>query len=783
MAANRTVDKRTDEEWFADWLVDHPVNSPAVYAYAINAALQDKASSHGIDVITIDASDVSSAAAKSKTGYPVGVGKDKFQTALWTKEHDPVTKTIKRGEKEVGSFTYIPVTATAHTFTHGGFSDGNNLDVASYLAEARSQVGESFGKKQSPEQAQARLAEQKAVAEANFKTRQALDAVADVGVDLTNTLKNYTTALLQAEHQGLVGLNELHDIKPHDLNYPQKKHRGQSDDFIDRAYKSALAMPKGYNLLNVGDPTLDPRVTSIPSNQRMDVALKTNEVLLEHLHTTVAHLKVVDFKTSLDDDPHPLIGEYEAKYGEIRELTTEEMNRVNLLEGKLPPVPDDEKKFDADGKEIKPEFKFDDKNIFVGGINVSDIGSPDPKITSGQVFFADAKRSPKNTNISGVVNVVGGDPTKPIDEIYIAEGAATAAAMQELLENEAKLNPEKYAGKNILVLSAYNANNFVESSKMLHHAHPTIPLNAISDNDIKVMLQSGSGRPLLDNDKEFIYIARNNSSTIAHKDLPTDQEEQRLALKVNAGADAAHELNNYFLDNPNKDADGNLMPPMAAAFIINKGKGGLNTFAMVQQSPNLDNATPLNERLLDPKVDLNDVIENTKNLLRHQLKHNDKQLAEQGKPKVSNEDKLNSLAQLEASVQRVLIDTPAETMRQKLQGEFFTRVDLNEYDKPKVEPVEEVANKSQSESTATYEATANTVTASQPTTNARIDRREAIIDNATQYESESKAATFANKYSAGFMIPETPPPAPANENKIDDPIQQQSNVQTNSPRP
>ena len=95
------------------------------------------------------------------------------------------------------------------------------------------------------------------------------------------------------------------------------------------------------------------------------------------------------FKTSLNDNPHPFIGEYEEKYGAIRDLTTAEMNRVNLLEGKLPPVPENEKVFDADGKEIKPEFKFDEKNIFVGGIRIEDLGTPDPKITSGQVFYAE----------------------------------------------------------------------------------------------------------------------------------------------------------------------------------------------------------------------------------------------------------------------------------------------------------------------------------------------------------------------------------------------------------
>lgn len=777
MAAKKYTDNRTDAEFFADYISNNPPYTPEVYAYAIDAALQAKAASHGIELINLSLEDVISATSSSKKGFSVGVGKERDQTSLWVKQHPAVSKDVTRNGKVVGSYEVAPMSATANTFTHGGFSDGNNLDVGSYLSEANSAVGKAYSNKQTPEQLAAHLAEQKAVTEANELRRQELDAVKDVGIQLTDTLKTYTTALLQAEYQGLVGLNELKDIKPSDLYYPQKKHKGQSDDFINRTYSSAVAMPENYNLLNVGDPTLHPSVTVLGDADRIDIELQVNEVLKNHLHTTVAHLKVVDFKTSLDDDPHPLIGEYEEKYGAIRDLTTAEMNRVNLLEGKLPPVPENEKVFDADGKEIKPEFKFDEKNIFVGGIRIEDLGTPDPKITSGQVFYADSKRSPKNTNITGIVNVVGGDPTKPADEIYLAEGAATAAAMQELIDNAAKLDPEKYAGKNILVLSAYNSNNFIESAKALHHQHPNTPLNAIGDNDIKVMLQSGSRRPLLDNDGEFIYLARNNKSTIAAKDLPADQEEQRLALKTNAGADACHELNKYFVENPNRNAEGERIAPMAAAFIVNKGQGGLNSFILKQQSPNLDNATPENQRLLNPKVDLNDIVENTKNLLRHRLKHNDTALVKEGKPRVDNETKLKSLADLESTLQRVLIDSPAENMRQSLQAQFFTKLDLNEYDKPAAPAVDSTSTAAKNEGVSVSAPALSSPEAADV-------RPTEIADSSAAYKPESKASSYASKYGSGFMIPDAPAPQPANENKLDNTAEvQKQNVQASSPRP
>ena len=776
MADKKFTDNRTDDEFFADIMTKYPPYTNAVYAYAINSALQAKAAAHGIEVIQLDLEDINRASNSSKTGLSVGVGKDKHQTSLWVRQHPPVTKEVTRNGKVVGTYEVAPMTATANTFTSGGFSGGNTLDVASYLAEANQAVGQAFMPNETPAQVAARLAEQKAITELNEQRRQEIASVEQIGADLTDTLKEYTTALLQAEHQGLVALNEHKGIKPADLHYPNKKHKGKSDEFINKAYQNSVAMPEKYNFLNVGEPSDHPSVKAIEKSDRIAVELQKNEVIKEHLHTTVAHLKVVDYMTSLDDDPHPLIGQYEEKYGKIRDLTDDEMNRVNLLEGKMPPVPEDKKTFGEDGKEIKPEFKFHEKNMFVGGVSVNDIGKPDPKIVSGQVFYSDLKISPKNTNITGVVNVVGGDPTKPIDEINVAEGVATATAMQELIENAAKFEPEKYKDKNILVLSTYNSNNFIESTKMLHHNHPDIPINAIGDNDIKVRLESGSGRPILDADGGFQYIARNNESYISSKDLPVKQEDQRLALKVNAGADACHELNTYFINNPNRDADDKPIVPMAAAFIVNKGKGGLNTFIMKQQSPNVDNATPENQRLLNPKVDLNDVVENAKNLLRHKLKVNDAALAADGKPKIDNEVKMKALSEMQFVLKRGIIDNPVADTRNNIQDFFFKRLDLNKYDKTAVEPEMDV------EAKAIKDASSTAATIKEPM--AIQKRPTSIADEAAQYSTESKASSYAKKYGGGFMIPDEPstPPTAANDNKMES-EKQHKNVQASSPRP
>lgn len=778
MASEKFTDNRTDAEFFAEIMAKYPPYTEAVYAYAINAALQAKAAAHGIEVENVGLEDINRASNSSKTGLSVGVGKNKHQTSLWVRQHPPVTKDVTRNGKVVGSYEVAPMTATANTFIGGGFSNGNALDVGSYLAEANLAVGQAFTPNETPAQIAARLAEQKEITASNERRRQEIAGVEQIGADLTDTLKEYTTALLQAEYQGLVALNEHKGIAPSDLHYPQKKHKGKSDEFINKTYQTSVAMPEKYNFLNVGEPSEDPSVKAIAKNDRMAVELQTNEVIKEHLHTTAAHLKVVDYMTSLDDDPHPLIGQYEEKYGKIRDLTSEEMSRVNLLEGKMPPVPEDKKTFGEDGKEIKPEFKFHEKNMFVGGISVNDIGKPDPKIVSGQVFYADLKISPKNTNITGIVNVVGGDPAKPIDEIYVAEGVATATAMEELIENATKFEPEKYDGKNILVLSTYNSNNFIESTKMLHHNHPDIPINAIGDNDIKVRLESGSGRPILDEDGGFQYIARNNESYISSKDLPTNQEDQRLALKVNAGADACHELNTYFIDNPNRDADGKPIAPMAAAFIVNKGQGGLNSFIIKQQSPNVDSAMPENQRLLNPKVDLNDVVENAKNLLRNKLKAQDATLAAEGKPKIKIEDKLNNLSDLQFVLKKGIIDKPIESVRNNLQDLFFKRLDLNRYDNTAVEPETDVSAKAIQDAASTA-----ALTRKEPMATAQ--RPTSIVDEATPYAIESKASSYAKKYGGGFMIPDAPATPSANDNKIEDPsvTQQRNNVQASSPRP
>ena len=779
MAGTQYKDKRTDEQYFADIMNKYPPYTEEVYVYAINAALKDKAAAHGVDVIDIDMDNINSAKTNSKTGFSIGVGKERNQTAIWVTEHPPVTKTVERNGKPVGSYTVTPMTATVNTFTGGGFSrtsGGNNLDIGPYLAEANQTVGKAFVLNQSPEQIEARLAEQKAVAEANAQRRAEMDSVNNIGLDLEGELKTYGNALLSAEYQGLSALNEFKGIKPADLHYPKKKHQGVSDEFLNSTYHTAVALPENFNFLNVGDPSDHESVTSIAKDDPMARQLQINEVLKENLHTTAAHLKVVDELTSYEDEPHPLIALYEEKYGPIRELTQAEMDRVNLLEGKLPPVPENEKKFDKDGFEIKPEFKFHDKNIFVGGINIEDIGKPNPKISGGQVFYSNLKISPKNTTVSGVLNIMGGDPTKPIDEIVLFEGAATAASYKKILETAMELEPEKYAGKNILIASAYNANNFVDSAKILHHTHPNTPLDAIGDNDIKVKLISGSGRPELDNDGSYKFLLRHGSGTVSSKNLPSDIESQRELLKVHAGADAVQTLNKYFVDNPNRDEKGELIVPMAAAIIVNKGSGGLDSFIMKQQSPNVDGATPENQRLLDPKVDLNDVHENSKNLLRHKLKSADAQLVAEGKPKVDVATKLKSLSNLELALNRVLIDSPIEQARNKLQDVFYTRLDLNEYNERPQEP--EVAEKAEIPQVSRAAASS---AVRQPITT--VERTTEIVDSPTQYKTESKAASYANKYGGGFMIPEQPTSAPtaANDNKLDEPAPAQP--QNSSPRP
>lgn len=592
-----------------------------------------------------------------------------------------------------------------------------------------------------------------------------LEVEEDLLAKLDTKIGEFTNALVIAEIRGLQEINTAKGIRGSDLTYPQNKHIEVHPQDLDEYYKNAFAMPRTYNFLSLPDPSTQPDVKKIMGFEHEQVlarARKINEFAETNLETLAAHLKVVDYNTSPSDDEHPLIVAYEEEFGPIRELTAKERQRIDMLEGKAPPVPDDKKQFDNNGKEIQPPFFGDD--IFVGSLKISDFGNPDAPLSSGQVFYASKNYKEKyniqNNSLMGTVNVVGGDPhADVIDEIFIVEGAATAASLKEMMDESDRLGLSDYKSKNILVLSAYNAANFVASTKELHHKYPDIPVNAVSDQDIKVKLEGGGGRPELDEKGGYLYLTRDGGGPLSKDQLPKTQEEQKNVLVLNQGADAAFTINQYVIDNPNKDADGKILLPQTSAFVINKGKGGLGSQIIPQLSPETDGKT-VHERRLPPKVDVNDLLERSKKVVEQSLINFNKQLKAEDKPQMTVSDRTYKLKQALSQVLVATITTPAAEMREAVQRKVASNIDDNHYQREAERKAAE-AEQALADREALKETRRQERASRSDYSNTKNDNHVANNDDATTSsfkvdkiragERDPELNSLANKYGGNFM--------------------------------
>ena len=591
------VDRRTDEEWLADYYSRFPIRTREIYIRAILLAVEAKASELRVDV---DVSDdiVSDALDSGDAGVPIGVGKEstRKETTLKLYNNGEKSSSVKRDGKVVDSFTYTAFGASFKWLKES--EDPIALDVNDYFHEAASSLGlVGNGRSQiDPEIARQRREDQMArdKIQAGYTTQSN---------EIITQLNDYAEALYQFEYSAIEQLNIGTGTTPSDMPYPKRKHTGFSPDQLNKAYKGAVLSPVGYQFLTVPDMSEDPRLVA-KKGDRIEYAKTRVEILKEHLSTYATHLKEADELYSFEDEPHPLIAAYEENYGEIRAKTAEEKHRTRII--------------DLDSKELKaliedPNKEVYTKNMIVPSYNIADLENPDAKIVSGQVFVGKRKLTPKYMSINETVAVVGGDPSQKIDAIFLAEGIATAATVEEMI----RFSPE-YEDKNVVVLSAFDVGNFKKAGVALHHQFPDTPLFAVADNDVKIRVDSGN-RPIMAADGGYTYIAADKRSNLSASEITGTALEQIAKLDGNVGAASSKFLNEYFLEHPNRDAEGEPIKPKALAFVANKGQR-LTDYLIIPASPDKTGDTPIEERLKSPKQDMNDVVQNQKKVLAYDLK-------------------------------------------------------------------------------------------------------------------------------------------------------------------
>ena len=650
MAAQKQYsDGKTNEQWLADYYEENPIYDQSTYVRAIVLAVEKAASEHNIEV-DIDDDKVLSSMGSNKSGVAVGTGSATNKKLATVKMYNNGVGnyTVKRGDQEIDSFSATKFGASFKSFKANG-GETIRLDIGGQLKEAARQVLTKVSA--SPEL----VAEQKARMEEQMKFDALKQGYQDQADAVTNEIKQASQALFKFEHQALKNNAIYADHKPSDLNYPKRKHTGLTKDQLDSAYSNALPTPENFTFLSQLPVDDDPRIKDLQHSPIAKSAMEV-EIRKEQLATVMANLKRVDFEVSDDDEPHPLITAYEEKYGEIRSLTAQEEQRIEYIKGKTP---------------------FGD-NIFVGAIRVEDITNPDAEIVTGQLFTAQHKKNLQNLSISNAVNIVGGDVTKPIDGFALAEGIATATSLKELLDHD----PE-YKGKNMVVLSSFDVGNFKKIGEYLHENFPDTPVMAVADNDVQIRVTSGN-RPILAADGGYSYITR-DGGTVSGTDLPTNLKKQKEILAMNAGADAARHLNQYFLDNPNMDAEGNPKKPMASAFVANKGDK-ISDYLYVPASPNKDGKTPLEDRLKSPKGDVNDFLEIQKAVLRHDL--NNEWKAMEVKP--TAQEKMAIATKAMQDMATTLISQPATKLKQAMDKIFDKRLADGRYDNIQQERMENV---------------------------------------------------------------------------------------------
>lgn len=698
------VDKRSDEEWLANYYSRNPIFTKEIYVRAILMAVEAEASLIGVDV---DLSDeiVSSALDSGDAGIAIGVGNEstRKETTLKLYNNGNRNGSVKRDGRQVDSFSYTSFGASFKWFKES--EDPIPLNIQSYMREAAEELGlvSKGGKAPDPSVMKQRMEEQmeKDKIQAGF-TAQSNELITD--------LNKYAEALFQFEYLGIKGLNEATGTTPSQMPYPKAKHTGFTPSQLDKAYDGAVLAPNGFNFLNTGDIMEDPRLEAVKGN-RLEVAQVKVDVLRENLETFAAHLKVADELHSFEDEPHPLIGEYEEKYGTIRELTDKENKRTAI--------------FSLSSKALNALINDDTQDIYgkdmvVPAINVSDLGNPDASIVSGQMFSGKLKMTPKYMSITEKVKVVGGDHTQPIDAIFLAEGVATAATAEEMV----RFSPE-YEGKNALVLSAFDVGNFKKVGVALHHQFPDIPLVAIADNDVKIRVDTGN-RPIVAKDGGYSYITR-DKMTISASEMPISLKDQKEVLAKNVGADSARFLNEYFLTHPNRDAEGAVIEPKGIAFVANKGQG-LTDYLIIPASADKTGDTPITERLLSPKQDLNDVVQNEKRVIREDLK---RFFASAG-DEITPEQKIAKSKDVMQNLATVLIDNPVKALKPIMDKYFQHRLERGDYAVEQARP--DIAYDNENDQNETYQKEVS---------------REAGLE-ASQAVNGSQAKIGANTTNSGF---------------------------------
>lgn len=650
------VDKRTDEEWLENYYSRNPIYTKDIYVRAILIAVEAEASILGVD---IDISDdiVSSALDSSNAGVAIGVGNEaqRKETTLKLYNNGTRSGSVKRGDKQIDTFSYTAFGASFKWFKES--EDPIPLDTRSYMRQAAEELGliGKGGVRPSPEQQKQRMEEQMA----RDKIQAEFTAKSNA---LTDQLDEAAEALFQFEYAGVEQVNLAAGIKPHQLSYPKRKHSGFSDEHLDSAYEGALAAPKGFGFLNTGDITKDPRMEKAKGD-RLKVSQVKLDILKENLETFIAHLKHADEKHSFEDEPNPLIAKWEDENGEVRALTAQELERTEIIE--------------LSSKELNRRLASNDpkdavfgNDMIVPAINVSDLGNPEAKIASGQIFTGTLKLTPRYMSISEKVKVVGGDHTKPVDAIFLAEGVATAASLEEMV----RFNPE-YEGKNVLVLTSFDVGNFKNVGVALHHKYPDTPITAVADNDVRIRVDTGN-RPIIAKDGGYSYITR-DKQTIAGSDMPSNPKAQIDKLARNVGAESARFLNKYVMDNPNRDAEGNPIKPNMVAFIANKGEG-LTDYLITPASADPTGDTPIEQRLLSPKQDLNDVVQNQKRVIREDLKRFFKNSNEE----VTKSMKAAKSIEVMQDLSKTLITNPRNTLKPILDSFYDRRLAAGSYNEP-----------------------------------------------------------------------------------------------------
>lgn len=654
------VDKRTDKEWLENYYSRNPIYTKEVFMRAIVIAVEAEANLLGVEV---DISDeiASKALDSSGAGVPIGVGNEstRKETTLKLYNNGQKSGSVKRNGKEIDSFSYTAFGASFKWFKES--EDPIPLDVRSYMRQATEELGlvGKGGNRPNPELMKQRMEEQMALDKIQAEFTAKSNA-------LSEQLDATASALFKFEYTGVEQVNMAAGIKPHMLSYPKRKHTGFNTEQLDSAYEGALASPNGFNFLTTGDVMEDPRIKAVKGD-RLKVAQVKLEVLEEHLGTYVAHLKHADEKHSFEDEPHPLITAWEAKNGTARSLTDEELERTAIIE--------------LSNKELKSRLASTDPkdavfsgDMIVPAINVNDLGNPDADIVAGQMFTGSRKLTPKHLSISGKVKVVGGDHTKPVDGIFLAEGVATAATLEEMT----RYAPE-YKDKNILVLSSFDVGNFKKTGVELHHKFPNTPITAVADNDVKIVVDTGN-RPVLAKDGGYSYITR-DKQIISGSEMPSNPKAQIDKLAKNVGAESARFLNKYAMDNPNRNPDGSPIKPQLMAFVANKGEG-LTDYLITPASADPTGNTPIEERLLSPKQDLNDVVQNQKRVIRAELKREFANAPE----KVTNEVKAAKTQEAMQDLATTLIINPANTVKPQLDAFFDKRLAAGAYDQELTRP-------------------------------------------------------------------------------------------------